>query len=160
MNLKELIHYLKEHSIEHFVIEAPEEASCRIEFPLNPDHLHRERSVQLNIQEQDLVEDRHYTFHFTYRFPFETNLNATSEIARYTAFLNTHQEFPGFTYDEINQTLTFRILQYALHSPQTILSILGMFLLTLDLFTPQLEKIAKGLVTMNETLEEMVATNE
>jgi hypothetical protein len=160
MELNTLLEELKSLNIQHIPIpESEENPFPRIDFPIGPDKNNVERVVQCTIQAQELFDTKSQLYRLYYTFPFKVEALATAHMARLVSFLNTHQDFPGFSYDEVEGRIFFQYTQFGLEKSQHLVAILGLFAITLSLFETPIQEIAEGRQSMNEFLEEIINTN-
>lgn len=90
--------------------------------------------------------------------PFSPKPHTINELNSCIQFLNGMLELPGFEYHEVENKILFRHIQFAEHAPDKtmLLSILGLILINLDMFSQTLEYVASGKATFYEILKDAV----
>lgn len=141
----------------------------RILVLLGQDNQQREQIVEITAQEQSLNFENTspastpvYRIQFQLLFPFTVEDLATSQMASLLLFINRLLDFPGLELDELDNQIYYRYVWLTKKQKidvALILSILGIIVLVLQLFTPAIEAIANGTSTFNELLEEIIKLN-
>lgn len=142
----------------------------RILVLLGQDDQQREQIVEMTAQEQHLhlaenvqTENSFYRIQFQLLLPFKVEDTALPQMASLILFINRLLDFPGLELDELDNQIYYRYVWLAKKHEvdvSIILSILGIILLVLQLFTPAIESIANGTSTFNELLEELIQLSE
>lgn len=118
----------------------------------------RERILEITVQEQVLPnqESNQYTrIQFQVLLPFKVIPSTANELAAAVAFINSIIEMPGFEYREIDNAASYRYVYLAHGVPEStlLLSIVGLILINIDLYSEPLESVATGKTTLYELLE-------
>ena len=130
---------------------------------LGTDYRERERILEVTIRRQVLSavvpasrdEPQPLLLEFHVALPIDVQAFATAEVARVIAYLNSQLDLPGFTFEEISGSLSFRhvlITNEQFDDWRAIQGIVGMIMLLLQLFTETIERIANGSKTANELI--------
>jgi hypothetical protein len=124
---------------------------------LNLDHKNRPRTLEITLQNQDIVPENYCTLQFVNIFPVSAKNYTVADTARAISFINKNIVLPGFEYDEIEGSLSFRYLLLTDTNNNItanyILGIIGNIMMSLDLFGEFLDNIATGEITFNEAIE-------
>ncbi|MCE2983190.1 MAG: hypothetical protein LW832_06455 [Parachlamydia sp.] len=102
--------------------------------------------------------DSAYRIQFTCPFHFEALNAAMNQTASLLLFLNQLIDWPGFELNELTNKISYRIVWLVKESAldaQQILTLIGSIVLTTDLFSEAIEKIALGHSTFNDLLSEV-----
>jgi hypothetical protein len=132
---------------------------------LDKDRQERPRSLQIKVMKQVLpssmpkkgIEALSY-FHvqFVSKLPFPINRMAAREVESLILFINRTLELPGFEVSELDEAVFYRyawIIGEKGLDKHIVLGITGVILMTLDLLSDMIEKIASGAITFNQALE-------
>lgn len=171
--LKEIASVLERERMASYILEATEEnALPRLLVFLGNDYQNRERLLAITAQRQFFTGLPHRTeqrsreyvqINFEVAFPFPVLETAIPEIASLLLFINRTIDLPGLEMDELNNKVLYR---YVLLAPRIedeavlYLSIVGLIMMILDLFTETIEKIASGKATFNQLLEKMLEVSK
>lgn len=135
---------------------------------LGLDKKERERILEITALKQEFIKgldlsESHgsdlFRVQFQVGFPFNIQSEATAQIASLICYLNRQIELPGFEMNEIDLQLFYRyILLYGekKFNKQLCISIVGLIMLLLELFTSTLERVSSGEATFNDLLEEII----
>lgn len=139
---------------------------------IGTDHKERERILEiiLKVQElgQELSDNREDQQEFAkilfqVPFPFPIKEQSIQQIASMLLMLNRYLELPGFEMIEEERKLYYR---YVLLTDtdkidrKICLAIIGIIMVTLDLFTQPIELVASGEMTFNDLLDQVLKLNE
>lgn len=105
----------------------------------------------------------HWRLSFEIHFPFKCSPKTSSEVIHTLTFINTILELPGLAFNEIHEIISFRyVLLVKQHSmdKQLLLAITGSIQLIIDLYGELIEQIAKGEMTFNDLLEQILAAEK
>lgn len=139
---------------------------------LGLDEKDRERILEVTILKQELmkgmeltksIEPDFFRIQFQIGFPFSALPETSNQITSFVCYLNRMIELPGFELNEIDLKLFYRyVLLYGEEkfNKKMFISIVGMIMLTLELFSHSLEKIAVGEMTFNALLEQIISLGE
>jgi len=154
------------------LMEASEEMplSCLI-VELGPDTKERERFCSVTAFEQELGQSLEKEAEgapllnviFEAELPFEVKPAFAKELGSLLHFINRQLPLPGFELDEVENLIYYRYSLFAAESgidARALMSILGLMLLFLDLYTHPVEQVASGAKSFNELMEEVVAISE
>lgn len=136
-----------------------------------------EQFVELQIVEQQLPSNvqnnvsfdsgpSYFSLQFQSVLPFEVYPLASSDLALAINFINANLELPGFEYDEANSIVRFRYIHFTNEAisetiiKSSVIGILGVIMMTLDLFSELLEKVAHGEMSYLKILEEILETSQ
>ena len=164
---------IREEEFDCSLVEATEIVPYdRLIVFLGLDEKERERILEVTILKQefmkglDLLDENGPVFfrvQFNVGFPFGIKPEATSQVSSLICYLNRLMELPGFEMDEISLQLSYRyILLYGEEkfNKKLLISIVGLIMLLLELFSSTLERVAVGEATFNKLLEEIIAISQ
>lgn len=161
--LKQIASILSPEKVETAYIPASEGAiQPRLIAFLGNDYQKRERILTITAQEQVLPnkeKSEYIRVQFQITFPFQMQDKAVFEVGSLLHLINRLMELPGFEMDELENKLFYRYVLLSHHPeqvPTLYISILGLIMMILDLFTETIEKIAAGQSTFNDLLEEIL----
>ena len=130
---------------------------------LSRDSQQRERLLQIDMVDPKLMNPYDQPLHtdlparvqFRIELPFSIEDIALNQVGSLLHFLNQIMEFPAFILDELNGKITYRyvwIAPLSMITSSTLLTIFGMMMLNLDLFSDIIESLADGTSTFDELL--------
>nr|WP_166156318.1 hypothetical protein [Neochlamydia sp. AcF84]NGY95246.1 hypothetical protein [Neochlamydia sp. AcF84] len=164
--LKQFQQALMDEKFDCSYIEATDQTSYpRLLLFLGVDDKEREKILEITALKQELMpglassDNPFYRLQFQAVFPFAVHPQASTQVSSLICYLNRLIELPGFEMDEVNLKLNYRyILLYGERSLNKNLcfSIIGLIMLTLELFSSTLERVAIGETTFNQILEEII----
>lgn len=152
----------------HIVDSSKENPQPRLLVFLGNDYQNRERILEITAKPQFFTglpnrpeqASKEYVYvQFEVSFPFKVVEEALQDTSSLLLFINRMIDLPGLELDELNNRLFYR---YVCLSPRLqedsflYISILGLIMMVLDLFTETIEKIASGQATFNQLLEQMI----
>lgn len=135
---------------------------------LGKDYQDRERILSINAQEQvlaglpnkpDQKRSQYIRVQFQVALPFQVKENAVFEVASLLHLINHTVELPGFELDELNNKVFYRYVLLSTSpdtNPTLYISILGLIMMLLDLFTESIEKLATGQGSFNDLLKQIL----
>lgn len=163
--LKQIADIITPERVDHAFIEP----TAEIEYPrlivfMGNDYQNRERILTITAQEQPLAgsskhKESYVRVQFQITLPFQMQDKAVFEIGSLLHLINHMMELPGFEMDELENKLFYRYVLLGTtpdKNPSVYISILGIILMILDLFTEPIEKIATGQSTFNDLLEQIL----
>lgn len=164
---------LEREKVNCFLAEAAEgKSQPRLLAFLGNDYKNRERFLEIMAlpqistgmphRQKEAKQDYIYV-QFEFAFPFEVVEKAVSDISNVLHFVNRMIDLPGFEFDELNDKVFFRYVHLASKIEEDsflYISILGLIMMALDLFTETLEKIATGQATFDQLLEQMIEVSK
>lgn len=133
------------------------------------DDQNREKIISIMAQEQEIGQELTTSpetapvfvrLQFQYTFPFLFQDAYLQDLCSFLLYLNEQIELPGFGLDHVNNRLYYRyIMLNTLESlnPLILLSTVGVIMLLIDVFSPPMEKLAKGETTFNDILKEILS---
>ncbi|BBI17717.1 hypothetical protein [Neochlamydia sp. S13] len=164
--LKQFQQALMDEKFDCSYIEATDQTFYpRLLLFLGVDDKEREKILEVTAIKQELMQgldssdNPFYRIQFHAVFPFNIHPQASTQVSSLICYLNRLIELPGFEMDEINLTLNYRyILLYGERdfNKNLYFSIVGLIMLTLELFNSTLERVARGETTFNQILEEII----
>lgn len=168
MAINELINHmhswLKEEHFENKVYK--EKEASFIVATLGPDARERERTLKIlpRLQESGEVlkapadkKNPIVSLQFTSELPFK--VKSAKDTASLLHFINNELYLPGFHFDEAEEKIYFRHINYSLISgidKKVLIGQTGLILLYLDLYMNPIEEVASGKSTFNNIIEEVV----
>lgn len=161
---------LTENQLHCAIIAANEENPYgRAIVSLGVDYQERPKLLEVTIQEQETGDSlfsadknskkEFLRIQFQFTFPFTILPLASHEVAHFLHFLNRYLELPGFEMSELEDQIFFRYIWMTTKPalvPDLVLSLLGIILLNIDLFTQSIESISEGKKTYSQLLESML----
>lgn len=168
--LNQIASLLIAHEVEFLPIENATNPSLLVY--MGNDYKNRDRELFLFAQNQSLVnvfgktaqkKTNYNRVQFQILLPFPVRNEAVFEVASLLHLINHMIELPGFELDELNNQISYRYVLLTGRpedTPALYISILGIILMTLDLFTEVIEKMASGDSTFNQLLEEIVRLSQ
>lgn len=160
---------LKEEEFDCSLIMATEEVPYeRLLIFLGVDEKERERILEVTALKQAFIngldpseshEPDFFRIQFQTILPFSVSHEATSQVSSLICYLNRLIELPGLEFDEIRLQVFHRyILLYGEEkfNKKMFLSLVGLIMLLLELFSSTLEKVASGETSFNELLEQII----
>lgn len=166
MMLDRLTGYLKESELDHSLLAE----SAEIPFPrllvfLGVSAQAQEYVLEITCQEQQInqdlftTSDQYYRIEFNNPLPFEVKETAILQVSSLLLFLNQMIELPGFELDELNNRVSFRYVLLAKEQgidSKLFLSIIGIIMMSLELFADTIYHLAEAKVSFNELLEQVI----
>ncbi len=166
----EQIHDEVEHALKQGKLSFTKEEKERPGYLifLGTDAKDREYCLHCSVSDANLKfgkeEGQHLAqIEYLLRFPFAVKEHALFDCIRVINLLNTLAPIPGFEYQEVEQELCFRYVFIGPLTEEThfaILAMIGMISLYKDCYTDPLEKLANGVLTMEDVLSEFVDLSE
>lgn len=160
---------LRKEEYDCSLVEASEEIPYeRLLVFLGLDEKERERILEVTALKQEfmkelgLVEPKEahlLRVQLQVGFPFKIQPTASAQIASLVCYLNRMVELPGFEMNEIDLQLFYRyVLMYGekRFNETLFISIVGLIMLSIELFGSTFDKVATGEVTFNELLEQII----
>lgn len=127
---------------------------------LGKDFKEREQILEILSEEQPLGKPHeYYRIQFYFKFPFQVQDQAFSQVASLLHFINQLLDFPGLNLDELHNEISYRyvwLTKINKIDSKLIMSIIGIILFILELFTQPIERVALGTITFNDLLQELV----
>lgn len=169
--LKEIQAILEKEQFESaFMEENNEIPLSRVLVFLGVDSKKRERIVEITAKEQVLQDKKpstnkgaenptYFFIQYEYSFPFTVDDLALSQVSSLLLFLNQLSDFPGFELNELDNEVYFRYVWIVKKSgvdSKLVASIIGNILLHIELFSLSIERLAKGEVTFNDLLKDVL----
>lgn len=167
--LKQFEKVLTEEEFDCSFLEATDAVPYeRLLIFLGVDEKERERVLEVTAIKQVFMqgldfsnpqEPDFFRIQFQIAFPFNIHPQAVSQVSSLICYLNRLVELPGFEMNEIDLQLFHRyILLYGEEkfNKKLCLSIVGLIMLLLELFTATVEKVAAGETTFNQLLEQII----
>ena len=152
-----------------FVPASPEIPYDRLLVFFGLDYKERVKTLEITLQEQELgqnVTPNKKTMNaglvrvqFQIKLPFLIDPLSGIEVANLLHFLNRFLELPGYEMSELDEEIYFRyiwITHQDVLTPPLLLSIVGIILMNVDLFSQSIESVSSGEKTYSQLLENMV----
>lgn len=169
LSLQKTENLLNNEAVDCTLLDASEEVPYdRLIVYLGQDYKERERILEITAQEQkfDGLPNKpkkqsmdYVRVQFQVAFPFACDEGTIHEVTSLLLFINRLIELPGLEINELDNRLFYRHVLLTsgsdLDTP-LCLTIIGLIMMVLDVFTETIEKIATGQSTFNELLEEML----
>lgn len=167
--LKNFQEMLKTEEYDCVLIERTEENPYdRLLVFLGLDEKDREKILEITALKQELIpgaglsgekEPAFFRVQFQVGFPFSMLPESSTQVSSLVCYLNRLIELPGFEMNEIDLQLFYRyVLLYGEEkfNKKLFASIVGMIMLTTELFGSTLEKLSSGEMTFNAILEQII----
>jgi hypothetical protein len=168
--LKHIEALLTKEELDAVFIEADEESSQeRLLVFIGNDAKGREQILEITAQDQELgqsISDKIREtapalarVQFQVKLPFQLTERSAKEVASLICYLNRHMELPGMEMDEITNLLYYRHVLMSTHedlNKMLIVSIIGVIMYLLNVFSDLIESVASGALTFNNVLEQVV----
>lgn len=167
MVLEQIEKFLEKEQFDCSLVNSSEDVPYdRLLVFLGLDYEKREQILEIIAQEQltdPLVksspEESYYRIQFQIPLSFKVEDLALNQVASLILFLNQLVDFPGLELHELNNQVIYRYVWLTKGSgidSKLIISITGIIMLLLELFTASIERLALGKSTFNELLEEVI----
>lgn len=133
------------------------------------DYKERVKTLEITLQKQELgqsivpnkktIDAGLVRVQFQVKLPFPIASLSATEVASLLHFLNRFLELPGYEMSELDEEVYFRyiwITHQDVLTPPLLLSIVGIILMNIDLFTQSIESVASGEKNYSQLLENML----
>jgi hypothetical protein len=161
---------LENEELDCHLIEKEEDADAILSVFLGDDQQQRGYWMRLRLIPQMLMDQdteiqdgymapTYFSLSFMMDFPFQVKETSVADVARLVAFLNTSSHLPGFEFSEVDLQLSYRYVlmgHMSSFNKNTLMGVLGNAYVIKGMYSEMLEKVAKGKMSMNEVLEEVV----
>lgn len=170
--LAQLQQFLVEEQMECTLEQANDELPFdRLLVDLGSDEQGRGRILEITAQEQLLTDEipqkiakgiKGFGYHrlqFKAYFPFTYEDNALQDLSSAILFINKMMELPGLELSEFDNRVSYRFVTLTSldnMSKPLFFSILGNAMLILDGFSSSIDSIARGQLTFNQLLQQVV----
>ena len=132
----------------------------------------REKILQISAQNQELAQSLRTEpielpemarVQFQILFPFQIVETSSREVGSLVCFLNGILDLPGIEMNEAEGNVYYRYILLAIRedlNKHLILSIIGIIMLTMEIYADLIEQVSKGEITFNEVLEKVIQTDK
>lgn len=168
--LKHLEGLLNAEGMDASLISSDDESpQDRILVFLGNDQQGREQILEITAQDQELgqslkgeisQDEPHLArVQFQVLLPFQLKAAASKDVAGLLCYLNRQMELPGLEMNEVDDSLFYRHVLLTTHenlNKTLVVSIVGIIMFILKLYSELIEKVASGKMTFNNVLEKVV----
>lgn len=98
----------------------------------------------------------HFVLEYRTILPFPVQDKGVADTARFLCFINKSIDLPGFELDEVERVIFYRHAFMGKNDKvdaPSLMALIGNTMMLLDLFSPHIEQIASGKITMNELVD-------